>query len=418
MHILILPSEEYIPKNKPIAGVFQHDQAKVLIKNNNVVGAISFSFKFSFFGLIKAIFKRNKNKHYQHSFFYLLRVLIAKTLFPKKSSLNFQKIDGVNVLRCDGFWGVKNSKQPLSKYELWLKYGEFAIERYIDKFGKPDIIHAHNMVYAGLMANRLASMFNIPLVITEHSSEYAMSEISFELENLLLNLTNSNKFIFAVSPALQSQLTERFIITDNKIRCLPNVIDPKIEAIPLSKGNKRTEKFKILNIANLIPLKGQKDLINAFYNAFIGHNNVELVIGGKGYLEEELKALVNKLQMQDKVNLIGYITRDQVIEEMDKSDVFVLPSHYETFGVVLIEALSRGVPLISTYCGGPEGIVNESNGFLVEPKNKEELEKALIRMFNEHKNYNSVTLRKSCLDKFGEVVFYKKLSSIYKELIK
>ena len=109
MHILIIPSEEYIPIDKPTAGIFQHDQARILKEKNNKVGALSFSFKYSIFSLIKAVLaiknKRTKNINLPH-----LLVLIFQQIFiPLKSSLTHETIDGIDIFRCEGGWGIKRN---------------------------------------------------------------------------------------------------------------------------------------------------------------------------------------------------------------------------------------------------------------------------------------------------------------------
>lgn len=107
MHILIIPSEEYIPEYAPMAGIFQHDQAKILHQKGHQVGALSFTFKYSFSSLINALLGKN-NKHTKNlSSIALLTTLFKKTFTPFQSALHYEIKDQIDVLRCDGFWGVK-----------------------------------------------------------------------------------------------------------------------------------------------------------------------------------------------------------------------------------------------------------------------------------------------------------------------
>lgn len=417
MHILIIPSEEYVPKHAPLAGIFQHDQAKILQQKGHQVGALSFTFKYSFSSLLNALLGKH-NKHTKKlSSVALLTTLFKKTFAPFRSALHYEIKDQIDVLRCDGFWGTKKSNLPLSKYEMWLKYGDVALQAYITKYGKPDVIHAHNMIYAGLLAIKLNKKYNIPYVITEHSSQYIMGEVSSELNQQLEKAFSISNNLYAVSPELIKQLTNRFSLLENKIIWLPNVLDNYIEGKQLTIIKQQRKIVRFLNIANLIPLKGQGELIKAFAKAFKDKDNVELIIAGKGELKEELTNLIGTLNLNDKVKLIGLISREEVINQLDSCDVFVLPSHYETFGVVLIEALSRGVPVISTYCGGPECIVNESNGVLVQPKNVEELAQAMLKMYQEHNNYNRKQLREDVINLYGKAAFYKRVMEIYNTVI-
>lgn len=415
MHILILPSEEYIPKHNPIAGIFQHDQAKIIQQNNNQVGVISFSFKHSFYSLFKALLGVKNKFVLDLNFSTILCLLFKKTISP--ISFTHQVLEGVNVIRCDGYWGFKKSNLPLSKYEMWIKYGDSALIHYINKYGKPDVIHAHNMIYAGLLAVYLNKKYNIPIIVTEHSSQYAMSKIPNQLILKLSKAFEAKFSLYAVSPKLVELLENKFKILANKVQWLPNVLDPCIENYPF-KEKVKSSKFRFLNIGNLIPLKGQKELINAFAKAFKNKlDTVELAIAGDGELKKQLQEQIEALNLTNNVKLIGLLSREEVVNQIDKTDVFVLPSHYETFGVVLIEALSRGVPVISTMCGGPECIVHKENGILVSPKNEDELTEALIYILKERENFDSAMLRQECLSNYGKESFYNKLINIYSKKI-
>jgi glycosyltransferase involved in cell wall biosynthesis len=415
MHILIIPSEEYVPEYAPLAGIFQHDQAKILQQKGHQVGALSLTFKYSFKSLFLSLFGKVNNQTKKLSYSNRVVMLLKKTLLPNFTFLLFEKMDNINIVRFDGFWGLKKSNLPLSMYEMWIKYGEFSLKNYIKKFGKPDVIHAHNMIYAGLSFMELSKKFNITIVITEHSTEYALESQPLEIEEKITDLLNQKINLFAVSPQLIKLLKRKFSNNKNSvIEWLPNVIDTRFEEIVELNQSKNNEKVRFFNLANLIPVKGQKDLIIAFSKAFHNFRNIELVIAGEGVLREELNNLINELKLNEKVKLIGQIHRDEVIKHLDLCDVFVLPSHYETFGVVLIEALSRGVPVISTYCDGPECIVNEKNGVLVQPKNIDDLAQALQKMYHEHTNYNKELLRKDVIELFGKEAFYKRVMKIYK----
>jgi len=116
MHILIIPSEEYVPEYAPMAGIFQHDQAKILQQKGHQVGVLSFTFKYSFSSLLNALLGKN-NKHTKNlTSIALLTTLFKKTFIPFQSALHYEIKDQIQVLRCDGFWGTKKSNLPLSKY--------------------------------------------------------------------------------------------------------------------------------------------------------------------------------------------------------------------------------------------------------------------------------------------------------------
>ena len=121
MHVLIIPSEEYIPDSNPIAGIFQHDQAKILVEKGHQVGALSFSFKYALSTLFKALLGKRNKQTKQLSIGSIVTLLVKKGLNPNKPDFIEEKRDGVQVVRCDGFWGMKSSGGELDKLELWKK---------------------------------------------------------------------------------------------------------------------------------------------------------------------------------------------------------------------------------------------------------------------------------------------------------
>lgn len=185
---------------------------------------------------------------------------------------------------------------------MWLKYGDLALQAYINNYGKPDVIHAHNMIYAGLLTIDLNKKYNIPYVITEHSSQYIMGEVSSELNQQLEKAFSLSANLYAVSPVLIKQLTKRFALSENKIIWLPNVLDSYIENKQLLDVKRQRKIVRFLNIANLIPLKGQAELINAFNIAFENVEDVELVIAGEGELKEKLEYMVTQFKLNQKLS--------------------------------------------------------------------------------------------------------------------
>jgi len=97
--------------------------------------------------------------------------------------------------------------------------------------------------------------------------------------------------------------------------------------------------------------------------------------------------------------------------------VFVLSSHYETFGVVAIEALACGTPVIATRCGGPECFLNEGDGLLVPPRNPAALAVAMQQLRNNIERYERASIAAACRKRFGGQVLAEKLTKIYTDVL-
>ena len=115
---------------------------------------------------------------------------------------------------------------------------------------------------------------------------------------------------------------------------------------------------------------------------------MKLKIGGKGPEEAKLHQLAADLNLGGSVEFLGGLKNEEVLKLMYESDAFVLASRIETFGVVFIEALAQGLPVVATRCGGPESIVTPANGLLIDTENQQALTEALIALHDNHRQYS------------------------------
>ena len=127
----------------------------------------------------------------------------------------------------------------------------------------------------------------------------------------------------------------------------------------------------------------------------------------------QLNEEIQNLGLSGQIKLLGFMDRDSIAKEMNQSNAFVLASRSETFGVVYIEALASGLPVIGTNCGGPEDYVNEENGILVEINNVDELSEALLTMYRKIDYYDGEEIAKKCKDTFSPDKIATQLTEIY-----
>ena len=135
------------------------------------------------------------------------------------------------------------------------------------------------------------------------------------------------------------------------------------------------EKKIILNVGNLYgEVKGHKYLIEAMNKVIEQRKDVLCFIVGGGKLENKLKKQISSAGLEDYIKLVGSKPYAEIPLWMNACDVFVLPSLRESFGVVQIEAMGCGKPVVATYNGGSEEIItSEDYGLLCEPKNSNQL---------------------------------------------
>lgn len=419
MHILILPSEEFIPDYEPDAGIFQYHQAKVLVAAGHNVGVLSIKQTFTIPMILKAMFfklfnKKAGNKSDSYSFTGLID-LMYKKMFKLKHFYSHENIEGIDVYRMDGFYYLNTIDSQ--RLKGWLLAGITLFEEYMQRFGKPDIIHAHNALFGGILAFQIQKKYSLPYIITEHSSRWALQEISSPLlKRMAKDAYLNSKYAFAVSSDFSKKLNEGFHI--NKFTVLPNVIDPFLEYKKIELSNRVNGKFIFFHAGHFKPVKDQVTLLKAF-KIIVEKKSVpvELRIAGKGDLEIELKELSSTLGIEEHVNFLGFLDRDGLDREMRKCNCFVMSSLYETFCVVLIEAMLYGKPVIATNSGGPADIVNSECGLLVENRNPELLADAMLKILDSYKEFTPEDIRKYVINKFGTSSFLQSVVNSYKKAI-
>jgi glycosyltransferase involved in cell wall biosynthesis len=284
----------------------------------------------------------------------------------------------------------------------------YLYRKILQDHGKPDVVHAH-FFRMGYVAAKAKGMMDTPLVITEHSSLIVEQRIEPDLyERALFAYRNADSLI-AVSPALANRIQELFCIAPTYI---PNMVATDVFSYTNREALSKTA-FKLLAVGLLIPRKRMDILIEAFHIAFYSTHNVTLTICGEGPERSRLTDLIRRRGLASKVILMGRCTREEVAKQLSDSDCFALPSASETFGVVYIEALAMGVPVIATRCGGPEGFVNEGNGVLVPVDDISALAQALRDMYSNIGRYDRAAIADETRALFAPESVASRLTAVY-----
>lgn len=380
------------------------------------VGAISVTQAFSIPMLLKALvykmsMRKTSNVTDTYSFSKVLSVLYNK-LFVQHKYLYEDSIEGMPVFRIEGFY-YKSPSDYSSMYG-WVKAGMVAFDKYIIKYGIPDIVHAHNAMYAGALAQKIKEKHKVHYVITEHSTLFARNMITDpKLLNALGQSYKSADSVFAVSKPFCTLLSDKFPGID--FRYFPNVIDPYLEKQPFTASEKNGDEVVFLNIAELHPKKNHQLLLEAFaqLKMDVKNKNAKLWIAGSGVEHDNIVETITRLYLQNDVKMLGLLNRDKILQAIKDCAAVVLSSDYETFGVVLIEGMLFGKPVIATKCGGPESFVNDDCGILVDKQDKNQLSNAMAQLIANIHTYNPQQIRDYTLQQFGENRFLEKINTIY-----
>ena len=374
MHILILPSW-YPTKNNKLSGIFFREQAETLAKQNINVGCIAIN---------------ESSPRYMFS---------KKELTFDFDDKNINGINAISVL-----YPIPNRFKSLRAVVRKIVF-KILFSRYIKKHGKPDLVHLHSFLY-GELAIWIKKKYGINYIVTEHSTGFARDLYSEKELAFAKKVFVNSKYNICVSNEFKSLLENKLEV---KFKYIPNSIDTQYFLPNVNNKN----IFNFINIAFLDKKKNQDMLIEAFFKAFHYNKDVTLTIVGSGSEYEKLKNSIEKLNMHQQIKLYGVADRKEVLELLQNSDAFVLSSQYETFGVVIIEAMSCGLPVVATKCGGPESIVvDDKLGKLVDV-NINDLSLGMLEVYN--KKYDSKYIRDYVIENFSADVISLKLIKLYKD---
>lgn len=367
LHVLVLPSFYQTPE-RPYNGTFFRDWALALQRAGVKTGVAFVEDR----GLRTLSMRAWSETHFQ-------------TTTADEDGLPTVRIRGWNTL---GQWTAGGM--------VWARVMQRAIAAYIERHGRPDLIAAFSATWAGEAA-RLARRRNIPYVITEINTAFGTGNVSGWQLSASKRVFAEADGVIAISRNLQSRL--RTYRHDGTIALIPCTVDDRYWTLP--PAGRADRPFTFFAQAHLTRRKGFDLLIGAFARRFRGDASTRLVIGGGGAIRGELEAQVDAAGIRDQMTFLGPLPRDDVRRAMWAADAFVLPSRAENFGVVLIEALTTGLPLISTRCGGPEDIVTPDVGLLIEPDDEAALAGALGTMRATAKSYDRDQLRAVAVNRYG-----------------
>lgn len=384
MNILIIPSW-YPNEDEPLSGCFFKEQAIALAKRGHHV------------------------------------VVLNASLQSRKnitSSLNFK-------LRTVSYDGVTEYAYNIPALGVWSRpilcsrlfyHSLKKIWRYArTKEPVIDLIHFHSYYPAGYGAVKMAEELNVPLIYTEHVGGIIHENLSQKDMQLLQNAFGHADKIIAVGNKLRNSMAEKYGLKSKVITVLPNMVN---EELFCRARKDDTFPVSFLTVAHFDDNKRVDWIIKAFAHVFASNMNVRLDIIGGGERAAEFEDLIESLNMQQQISLKGVCSREKVAEYMKKANFFVLDSKVETFGVVYIEALACGTPVIIPQWYSDNIHANEKNSILIQENTLKSLEEALEQAYENRNNFDSDDISKECLNRYSGKIIAAELTQIYNSVVK
>lgn len=386
IHLLVMPSWYPTPTD-PLAGIFFREQA-IATRKAGLPVRVAVPQRF----LSNFLYRR------------------ARKILPLAEQT---QEDGVPVYRWSIGVGWGGRFPAWMQYRLFLWGGEYCFRRYIAEQGMPDLIHVHSILWAGVLAAYLKRRYRVPFVVTEHSSAYherLVSRFERQLTTDVLRMADVRTF---VSPRLGEEMDAQFGTAASPWVWTPNLVERRFR---LGSGKREPAPgapFVFLSVGSLVWYKEYPTLLRAFAQRFAGDIDTRLRVVGHGPLGAELKILASDLGISAQVDFLGMLDREQVLAQMHDADALVHASPFETFGVVLVEALACGLPVVAASEGGPRAIINDSNGILTPPGDPSALGQAMVELRSRIADYDASAISDDCIRRFGETAVVERLLRLY-----
>lgn len=384
-HILFIPSW-YPSFDAPLLGTFFQEQAEMFAEVGHKVGVLHARFH----DLPSATWLKGPTEPITITEENNLTVVRARTrLFQPGPFHRFPPIYRSSIRA--------REKLALKMYDAYKEIN-----------GSPDIIHAKCTMCGAILARAISERENIPYVVTVGASVFARGIVGpRERKTAALALKSANRLL-SVSSTLANDLERILGIHASEFTTVPNMIDPKkFPFTPLPNN----DIFTFGYMANLVEDKGHTMLLEAFKEV----PNAKLLLAGGGPLRKQLEQLSTTHGIEDRVEFVGEIPREKACEFFQEIDAFVHPSRYETFGIVLVEALSTGRPVIATRCGGPNNIIRSDDGILVDVDDVDSLAEAMRDIIS--MDWDTQSMRKGVEARYTKAVIRRQLLDIYDTIL-
>ena len=304
----------------------------------------------------------------------------------------------------------------------WMLY-YLAIHRLVSRLHRDfafDLMHAHFTYPDGVVATYLGRRYGVPVIITEHAPWGVWTDKFAGVRQRAAWAVEHSVCHISVSESVRKSV-EQCVGARRNLVVVPNAVEGSVFTL-LTNGHRRIPN-QILFAGAVRPVKGVDVLLKSMRLLADRGRDANLVLVGEAfygaYQDEEyrLRRMVRDLHLENRVRFAGKKVPHELAHCMQESDLLVLPSRAESFGMVLVEALACGTPVVATRCGGPEDIVNEEVGVLVPPEDPEALARGIEYVLEHGADYDPARLRAHALENFGLESVGRRIESLYHEAL-
>ncbi|OGI06164.1 MAG: hypothetical protein A3I68_02660 [Candidatus Melainabacteria bacterium RIFCSPLOWO2_02_FULL_35_15] len=252
---------------------------------------------------------------------------------------------------------------------------------------QPDLIHCFFTLPSGSCGLYCKKVYKIPYIISALGADvpgFNIGDWRLDIYHTLTrflskSIWNNSSHIIANGSSLK-ETCKRFS-PEQEIEIISNGVDPEL-FYPDKNKHPGTNEVQLLFISRLMPQKGVDTLIKAC-NVLNkrGTTNYKLTIVGEGYLKDLMFSLIDKFDLREKINFLGWKDLEELPEIYRRADIFILPSVMEGMSSVVLQAMASGLPIVASRVKGFEEVVVENiNGLFAEYNNPEQFAEAIEKL--------------------------------------
>lgn len=352
-------------------------------------------------------------------------------MYPSEQHLSFGVFvkNQAEALRKSGIdvLVAANDNPATGKKNTILKYGKWALQtaKIALRYRKCiSVTHAHYVFPSGIFSLFLKKLFRIPYIVTAHGGDIErMAKKNTLIRNWTELILQESEHVIAVGPVLAQQIEKDFQIPKEKITICSMGVNRDV----FKQGNKELARtqlgleqdaFTYLFVGNVIKQKGIEELLLAFEQVQAKANQkVKLVIIGSRR-DTDFIASLQPFIDQD-VQFVDPQKQAELVKWFQASDVFVLPSHLEGFGLVALEAIASGTPVIASQVGGLVSLLGDGAGHLVKPQDASSLATEMLKALHTPEAvYYNKQAASTILHEHDEKEITKRVIALYESAIK
>lgn len=295
-------------------------------------------------------------------------------------------------------------------YALW----ERQAFRVAKRIPKPDIIHLHGAALRGGLAAKLAKHWEVPLVVTEHTGPWSTISDRPYILRRVKKVMEAADCLMPVSRHLADEIAASGI-QPKRIEVLGNPVNTELFSLrsaPLSV------RKNILYLGRLDDFKGALRTLRAFAKTADQLLGYTLTIAGEGEEAADIRSFIETHSLEGRVEFHdGFFFREQMLEYFHSASFLVFPSLHESFGLVPLEAMSTGLPVLLTDRTGPRDYFDPKVGMQVDPESEEAIAEGMRTMAGRINKFEPEVIREHVTEGWGVEGYAERLQEAYKKLI-